>query len=147
MRKIHLCVCGILTAVFALVFAACPSGVGGDPRDLYGVSLRINGLPAGGNFTAFVLESGTDVSSFTAIISAYRSEKFRAVGVFYSGNVFRLHGLTGMEQDGEWHGSGSKPMLLLNANGVTNDGENPMYRHLPGYFRLSEITATGGLAA
>jgi len=118
--------------IIALVFTACGQSdePGNNPTDPGGTSgkLTVNGLPGGATYAVYVFASGTDISTFTAITNAYTSQNFQAVGASPSGNVFDLYGWNGTSATTTaWAGTGSLPVLLLNANGSITGTENPMY--------------------
>jgi len=118
---------GIIT-ILVVIFSACDAD-NTDEGVKSGALLKINGLPGSGNFTVFVFNSGTDISSYAAAIGAFNSGNYQAVGEFSSGNVFEMYAWNGTERAGGWTGSGGFPVILLNSSGSITDAENPMYRH------------------
>ena len=117
----------ITLAVLGLVFTACSSPAGGGHDDPTS-KLTINGLPGGATYTVYIFSSKTDISTYSAITTAYSSGSYQAVGgLSPSGNVFDLVGWNGMSATGAWTGSGSFSVLLLNASGSITSATNTMY--------------------
>jgi hypothetical protein len=93
-----------------------------------GGALTINGLPAGGTRAVYVFNSGTDISTYDAISSAYINGSYQALGAsLNSDGAFTLYAWTGGSQGGNFSGNGSFPVLLLNSGGSITDTGNPMY--------------------
>ena len=104
---------------------------GGSSGDVDGKStttLKVSGLPGNGNFSAYVFNSGVNLSTYAAITSAHSSASYQAVGVFSSGNIFYMYAWNGAARVGEWTRSGSFPVLLVNSNGIASNSSNPVYR-------------------
>jgi hypothetical protein len=145
---------GILAATLALItalaFTACEQPTddsGGNPGGTVnpgdtGSKLTVNGLPGSGTYAAYVFSSGTDISTFSAISTAYTSSSYQAVGASPSGNVFNLAGWNGASATAAWTGSGSLPVLLLNSSGSPTGTENPMYRRATVNFTNGNGTAS-----
>jgi hypothetical protein len=75
-----------------------------------------------------VFAPGTDISTYEAISTAYTNGSYQAVGAaLTAGNSFTLYTWTGTAQGGNFTGSGSCPVLLLNTAGSLTGGSNPMY--------------------
>jgi hypothetical protein len=91
-------------------------------------SLTINGLPGGNTFAVYVFVSGTDISTFTAAMTAFSNQSYLAVGATPTGNTFTIVGVNGSEPV-DFDASGSLPVLLLNSAGAIMDqgGSAPMY--------------------
>ena len=125
----------VAIALTALAFTACDqpndpgNNPGNNPNNPSGTSgkLTVNNLPNGGTYAVYVFANGTDISTFTAITNAYGSGSYQAVGASPSGNIFDLVGWNGTTATTTWTGSGSLPVLLLNASGNTTGTANPMY--------------------
>jgi hypothetical protein len=120
--------------VAGLMFTACPTD-GGDSGDDGKTppkvpntegKLTIDGLPSGGTWAVYVFSNGTDISTYSAITTAYSNSSYQAVGVFSEGNLI-LYTWTGGSQGGVFLGSGTYPVLLLNSGGSITDTGNPMY--------------------
>jgi uncharacterized protein YjdB len=95
-----------------------------------GGTLTINGLPSGGTRAVYVFSSGTDISTYEAISSAYLNGSYQAVGVSLNSaatDSFTLYTWSGGAQGGDFGGNGNYPVLLLNSSGSISDSANPMY--------------------
>jgi hypothetical protein len=91
-------------------------------------ALTINGLPAGGTRAVYVFNSGTDISTYDAITTAYLNGSYQALGASPgSDGAFTLYTWTSGSQGGGFTGNGSFPVLLLNSGGSITDTGNPMY--------------------
>jgi hypothetical protein len=111
---------GNCTQDFTIIVSG--GGLGG------GGTLTINGLPSGGTRAVYVFSSGTDISTYDAISSAYMNGSYQAVGAsLTSEGAFTLYTWTGGSQGGGFTGEGSFPVLLLNSGGSITDTGNPMY--------------------
>jgi hypothetical protein len=130
MRKRHVLGIRALLIALAWVLTACPTPEDpstGNTQTRQG-ALTISGLPSGGNRAVYVFSAGTDISTYTAISSAYMNGNYQAVGASLSGeNTFTLYAWNGSSQAGVFTASGSFPVLLLNSTGSIADTEDPMY--------------------
>jgi hypothetical protein len=91
-------------------------------------TLTINDLPSGGTRAVYVFNSGTDISTYDAITTAYMNGSYQALGTSLSSDgVFTLYTWTNGSQGGGFSGNGSFPVLLLNSGGSITDANNPMY--------------------
>jgi formylglycine-generating enzyme required for sulfatase activity len=109
-------------------FSPVVSGDGGgdDDGDDGSSSLMVTGF-SGANSAVYVFSAGTDISSYSGIVSAYSSQSYQAVGYSAAGNVFALYGWNGASAAGNFTGSGNFPVLLLNSGGSVTDPYYPMY--------------------
>jgi hypothetical protein len=107
-------------------------------------SLTISGLPGSGTFAVYVFTAGTDVSSYTAVISAWAASSWQAVGATLSGGAFPLIGWDGSSATAEWTGSGTLPVVLLNGSGSITESGNPMYSYATVSFTEGAGTASFG---
>ncbi|MDR2701513.1 MAG: hypothetical protein LBB72_03675 [Spirochaetaceae bacterium] len=132
-----------LAAAAILLFSACGNPAGNGPNGPSGGSgLTITNLPGGGTYAVYVFASGTDISTYTAIVNAYTSGSYQAVGTASSGGVFTLNGWNGTSQTSTWTGSGNLPVLLLNSSGSISSSENPVYSYATVNFSNGSGTAS-----
>jgi hypothetical protein len=120
----------------AVVLGGEPPGGGG--------RITIIGLPSGGTRAVYVFSSGTDISTYNAITTAYMNGNYQALGASLassSTDTFTLYTWTGGVQGGGFTGQGSLPVLLLNTGGSTTDSTNPMYSWATVSFSNGEGTA------
>jgi uncharacterized protein YjdB len=93
-----------------------------------GGKLTITGLPSGGTRAVYVFSSGTDISTYTAITTAYGNGSYQAVGASLSSDgSFTLYTWSSGAQGGGFTGNGNYPVLLLSSSGGISDTANPMY--------------------
>jgi uncharacterized repeat protein (TIGR02543 family) len=116
----------VIITILAGVFTGCTDPLKDDPA-VTG-RLTITGLPSGDNRAVFVFSSGTDISSYEAILSAAESENVQAsTPKTSSGNTFDLYTWTGGAPGGIFSGTGSFPVVLVNSAGRDYDPANPAF--------------------
>ncbi|MCL2270596.1 MAG: hypothetical protein FWC24_04550 [Treponema sp.] len=85
--------------------------------------LTITGLPNGGTYVVYVLESGTDISTLLGVTQGMVYNQI-ASGVKSSGNVFSLYN----DSLAAFTATGSRPVVLHDMDGDMFSTTNPMYR-------------------
>ncbi|MDR1445608.1 MAG: hypothetical protein LBI90_01800, partial [Treponema sp.] len=128
----------VIAVILALVFSGCPNLNENGSTVTEGI-LTINGLPFGGNRVVYIFSSGTDISGYSAITTAYANGSYQAVGTLAKRDSFTLYTWTGGAQGGGFTGTGSFPVLLLNNGGSVTDAADPMYS-------WAEVSFTNGAA-